>query len=81
MPEEEVICLGIVDLMPRALCSGVDASKGNASTELAVHVSAVLLDVRARLRSDDVAGILTITLHDESVLELLRIGWDGVAAR
>ena len=79
MLEEFVVGLRIIDLMPRSLRAGVNAGESDTCTKLAVHIPAVLLHVRARLGSDDIAGIFALALHDEGVLQLPRIGGNGTA--
>ena len=79
MLEELVVGLRIIDLMPCPLRPGVNAGESDTCAELAVHVSAVLLHVRAWLGTDDVARIFALALHDEGVLQLPRIGGNGTA--
>lgn len=52
--EDLIIGLGIIDLMSGTLSSGIDTNKCDTSTELTVHGSAALFNIRSGLRTDNV---------------------------
>lgn len=71
--EDEVVCLGIVDLMPGPFCAAVQTGEGYALAKLTVHVPALLLHIRTGLRADYIRWVFSSGFHHVRVIELSRI--------